>query len=124
MDHQAERDVIAKMAARGICMNHTDDLFVPINNRLEEDDFEDARGLDAAVGLLDINGGKGDEHPERRQKAAYNAYYESALVLMREDHPGLKLSQYKERIFDAWKTSPDNPKNQMPGKRSSLDSDS
>lgn len=103
-------------------MNHTDDLFIPINNRLEEDDYEDARGLDAAVGLMDM-GGKVDEHPERRQKAAYNAYYESALIMMREDHPGLKLSQYKERIFDDWKTSPENPKNQNIGKRSSLDAD-
>lgn len=114
---------MAKMAARGICMNHTDDLFIPINNRLEEDDYEDARGIDAAVGLMASGGGKADEHPERRQKAMYNAYYETNLVLMREDHPGLKLSQYKERIFENWKSSPENPKNQM-GKRSSMEEDS
>lgn len=95
-------------------MNHNDDLFIPINNRLDdEENFEDASGLDAAVGLLNVaGGGKIDEHPERRQKAMYNAYYEANLVLMREDHPGLKLSQYKERIFDQWKTSPENPVNQ------------
>lgn len=104
-------------------MNHTDDLFIPINNRLEEDDYEDARGLDAAVGLLDIKGGKADEHPERRMKAAYNAYYESTLIEMREDFPGLKLSQYKEKIFDQWKTSRENPANQNAGKRSSSDFD-
>jgi hypothetical protein len=28
---------------------------------------------------------------------------------MKEEQPGLKLSQYKERIFDMWQTSPENP---------------
>jgi hypothetical protein len=31
---------------------------------------------------------------------------------MKEDLPGLKLSQYKDRIFEAWKKSPENPANQ------------
>jgi len=30
---------------------------------------------------------------------------------LKEDLPGLKLSQYKERINDLWKLSPSNPKN-------------
>ena len=111
---KAERELVAKAAAKGIVLNHTDDLMRPINNRLEEDDFEDASGLDGAIGALSMGGGggAGDEHPERRQKALYNAYYESQLPIMRQDHPGLKLSQYKERIFDAWKSSPENPNNQ------------
>ena len=112
------------MAARGICMNHTDDLFIPINNRLEEDDYEEASGLDAAVGLMDISGGKVDEHPERRMKAAYKAYYETELIRQREEFPGLKLSQYKERISSAWKTARENPMMRMPGKMSSEDYDS
>jgi hypothetical protein len=45
---------------------------VPINNRLEEDDFEHGRGLDAAIDVLSIRGGKSDEHPERRQKVGEN----------------------------------------------------
>jgi hypothetical protein len=31
---------------------------------------------------------------------------------MKEELPGLKLSQYKERIFEQWKRSPENPDNQ------------
>ena len=31
---------------------------------------------------------------------------------MREENPGLKLSQIKERIFQAWQKSPENPMNQ------------
>jgi hypothetical protein len=109
---KAQSDMVAKAAARGIIMNHNDDMFTPINNHLEEEDYEDARGLDAAVGLMAI-GGKTDEHPERRQKAMFNAYSETQLIQMREDFPGLKLSQYKERIFNAWNKSSENPKNQI-----------
>jgi hypothetical protein len=45
-------------------------------------------------------------------QALYNAYYERQLPIMKEDLPGLKLSQYKDRIFEAWKKSPENPANQ------------
>ena len=31
---------------------------------------------------------------------------------VKEDYPGLKLSQYKEKIFQLWKKSPENPANQ------------
>lgn len=107
--------MIKKAAAKGIVVNHMDALLRPINNRLEEDDFEHASGLDDAVDMLHLHvsgGGKPDEHPERRQKALYNAYYELMLPQLKEDQPGLKLSQYKERIFDMWKSAPENPRNQ------------
>ena len=55
-------------------MNHTDDLMVPLNNRLEEDDFEDASGLEAAIDLMTVvpkSKGKHDEHPEKKQKVWY-----------------------------------------------------
>lgn len=32
---------------------------------------------------------------------------------MKEEVPGLKLSQYKDRIFEMWKKAPENPKNQI-----------
>jgi hypothetical protein len=51
-------------------LNHTDDLMVPINNRLDEDEC-DATGLDAAVDALSgaVSGKASiDEHPERRRK--------------------------------------------------------
>ncbi|RYH22714.1 DUF1014 domain-containing protein [archaeon] len=62
-------------------MNHTDDLFIPLNNRLEEEDFEDVSGLDAALDVLTV-GGKADEHPERRMKVSSGAYSVVLLVVM------------------------------------------
>ena len=53
-------------------LNHTDDLFIPHKNRLEEDELE-GTGLDAAVDLLaEAVSGKAsvDEHPERRRKVS------------------------------------------------------
>lgn len=114
-----EAEEIKKAAARGIIMNHTDDLMVPINNRLEEDDFEDARGLDSALDLLSIGGSSrgfgGLKADSTNQKALFAAYTETMLPMLKQDLPGLKLSQYKERIFDMWQKAPENPRNQPKG---------
>ncbi len=59
-------------------MNHTDDLFIPLNNKLEDEDDEEyeehGRGLDAAVDVMSLatrGEGKQDEHPERRRKVCF-----------------------------------------------------
>jgi len=98
-----------KAAARGITLDHSDEYMVGNPNR-KASEFEEVSGLDAALNLLSTND-TSDEHPERRRKALFNAFYESMLPVLKEDQPGLKLSQYKERIFDMWKTSPENPTN-------------
>jgi hypothetical protein len=61
----------------------------------------------------------------------YKAFEEAQLPMMREEFPGLKLSQYKERIFELvrcsalsavhlvtelfsqWRRAPENPRNQQ-----------
>lgn len=108
----AEQAEVDKLRARGIVSNQ-DDLFVPINNRLPDDDedgFNGATGIEGSLALLDVDGKPlPDEHPERRQKALYYAYYSKELPLMRQAHPGLRLTQYKEHIFQNWQKSPENP---------------
>jgi len=69
-------------------------------------------GIDSALSSLNIQKDK-DQHPEKRMKAAYKAYEEKMLPVMKEEYPGLKLSQYKEKIFTSWKKSPENPMNQQ-----------
>ena len=39
-------------------MNHSDAYFIPHTNRLEEEDFEDISGMDAALDALHVNDGK------------------------------------------------------------------
>ncbi|KAJ7063634.1 DUF1014-domain-containing protein [Mycena amicta] len=83
-----------------------------------------ATGIDNALDLLDVVNAKTDKasvgqqaagierHPERRFKAAFEAYQERELPNIREEHPGLRLQQYKDLLFKAFQKSPENPFNQ------------
>ena len=77
-----------------------------------------ASGLDDAIGALDLVSGDGagasGSAKKVNLKAAYLAFEETEIERLKIDHPGLKLSQYKERAFKAWQTSPENPQNQAP----------
>ena len=88
----------------------------PNLNRQRANELENgnATGIDAALNLMSLTqSGEPDRHPERRAKAAYRAFEEREMPLMREDNPGLKRSQLKELIFKKWKKSPENPFNHM-----------
>lgn len=69
-------------------------------------------GIDKALGALggDATATDGqDRHPEKRAKALYAAFEERMMVEMKEEYPGLKRSQYKDKIFKEWQKSPENP---------------
>lgn len=53
-----------------------------------------------------------ERHPERRMKAAYAAFEEREMPILRSQNPGLRHSQLKERMFKMWQKSPENPFNQ------------
>jgi len=83
-----------------------------------------ATGIDNAIDLLEVVNAKADKasvgqqaanierHPERRFKAAFEAYQEHELPNIKKDHPGLRLQQYKELLHKQFQKSPDNPFNQ------------
>ncbi len=76
-----------------------------------------ASNIDDALFLLESSSsvakvGAIERHPERRQKAAYAAFEEREMPLLKQEHPGLRLSQLKERLHRMWQKSPDNPFNQ------------
>ncbi|KAJ1912748.1 hypothetical protein H4219_005487 [Mycoemilia scoparia] len=54
-----------------------------------------------------------DRHPERRAKAAYRAYEDRMMMKLKEENPGLRLSQLKQLIFKEWQKAPENPFNQI-----------
>jgi hypothetical protein len=67
-------------------------------------------GLGAlGAGAAGAAAGGGDAHPERRMKAAWLAYEEKQLPLLRMEKPGLKQSQYKDMIWRQWQKAPENP---------------
>jgi len=83
-----------------------------------------ATGIDNALDLLEVVTAKMDKasvgnqaagiekHPERRFKAAFNAYVDRELPNIREEQPGLRLQQYRDILFKQFQKSPENPFNQ------------
>ncbi|SCZ90302.1 BZ3500_MvSof-1268-A1-R1_Chr9g10783 [Microbotryum saponariae] len=93
---------------------------------VEEPTSFSATGIDDALDMLSLvtertdkayvgaqASSKVDSHPERRYKAAFEAYKANELPQMKKDYPGLRLQQYNERLYDAFKKHPDNPFNQL-----------
>lgn len=101
-------------------IDHGDDMMTPINNRsindldaADDDVFvADVRGIDEALGVFSFGDGAGSPVPgTNNRKAAYAKFSADNLPRMKEELPGLKLSQYQERMSDLWRKSSDNPDN-------------
>ncbi|KAJ7932655.1 DUF1014-domain-containing protein [Mycena leptocephala] len=90
----------------------------------EEPESYSATGIDNALDLMEVVTAKMDKasvgqqaagierHPERRFKAAFEAYQERELPIARKEHPGLRLQQYKDMLFKQFQKAPENPFNQ------------
>ncbi|PWN29088.1 DUF1014-domain-containing protein [Jaminaea rosea] len=84
-----------------------------------------ASNIDDAIGALSLTGestakdkvgakaGMIDAHPERRFKAAFEAYKEAEMPRIRQERPGLRKQQYENELFEEFKKSPSNPFNQI-----------
>ncbi|KAA1477678.1 DUF1014-domain-containing protein [Dentipellis sp. KUC8613] len=93
--------------------------------RDEEPESYAATGIDNALDLLEVVTAKMDKasvgnqaagierHPERRYKAAFEAYCERELPILKEEHRGLRLQQYKDLLHKQFQKSPENPFNQQ-----------
>ncbi len=79
------------------------------NKALDEENA--ASGIDGALESLHISSG-GSKLPAPSAKAQFKAFEERKMPEVKADYPGLKLSQYKDKIFQMWKKSPENPANQ------------
>eukprot|EP00127_Corallochytrium_limacisporum_P000023 Clim_evm2s2 gene=Clim_evmTU2s2 len=69
-----------------------------------------ATGVDQAIGALGGSMEGLDLHPEKRMKAAYKAYEEKWLPILRKENPSLRLTQIKEMLWKQWQKAPENPK--------------
>jgi uncharacterized protein YpmB len=72
-------------------------------------------GIDGALDVLHIGIGKTGKSGagEPSKKGLYKAFEERKMSELKEDLPGLKMSQYKDKVFNLWKKSPENPANQQ-----------
>ena len=81
------------------------------NKALDEENA--ASGIDGALDSLHVSVGTGGTGIHNSAKGLFKAYEARMMSEMKEDYPGLKLSQIKEKIFQKWKKSPENPANQQ-----------
>ncbi|KAJ9105108.1 hypothetical protein QFC20_004395 [Naganishia adeliensis] len=71
-----------------------------VNARTDKD------ALGAKAGLI-------EKHPERRFKAAFEAYLERETPKLRQEHPGLRKQQMHDMLFKQFQKAPENPFNQV-----------
>ena len=72
---------------------------------------EVGRTVDEALAILSGSTEELDKHPERRLKAAYAAYEEARLPIVKTENPNMRLSQLKQIIRKDWNKAPENPLN-------------
>jgi hypothetical protein len=93
----------------------------PVEPAIEENinrfvaEGEEARTVEQALAILSTKEEEVDIHPEKRMKAAYLAYEERNLPLIKEENPSLRLSQLKQIIRKNWNKALENPLNQQSG---------
>ncbi|XP_002736202.1 coiled-coil domain-containing protein 124-like [Saccoglossus kowalevskii] len=97
-------------AKRNISVNE-DPLEENPNIPLEEGAVE-ARSVEDAIAVLSVKESQVERHPERRMKAAYQAFEEENLPRLKADFPNFRLSQLKQMLKKDWMKSPENPMNQ------------
>lgn len=66
----------------------------------------DSASKGAAAGLI-------ERHPERRFKAAFEAFKERELPRVKEENKGLRLQQMHDLLYKEFQKHPDNPFNQQ-----------
>jgi hypothetical protein len=76
-------------------------------------DVHVASNIDDAIAVLKVTDAEEDRHPEKRMKAAFKAYEDAQLPIVKAENPSLKLSQIKQMIFKNWQKSPENPLNKV-----------
>ncbi|XP_014239977.1 coiled-coil domain-containing protein 124-like [Cimex lectularius] len=91
------------------------ELPMPLEENLNQlnNDVIDARNITQAIEALSVEKPPQDRHIERRLKAAYAAYEEKMMPIVKQENPSLRFSQLKQLIFSRWQSSPENPLNQL-----------
>lgn len=115
---QEKKEKVQKQKAR----NKVTDMQVLAKNSNKQKTLDEAKGIfsgtgvDNALSALKISTASdskvADRNPEKRMKGAYLAFEERRMAEMKVDQPGLKRSQYKDKLWKEWQKSAENPMNQ------------
>lgn len=111
-------------AGGGIAAPNTDDNAAQTPAEAAAESYS-ATGIDQMLDALELVNARTDKaslgskasqierHPERRFKAAFEAYLEREMPRLKEDHPGLRKQQMQDVLFKQFQKSSENPFNQV-----------
>ena len=98
-------------------IDHDDTNTSDVGRQANKARMDAESGMDAALEALNL-------HPSSSSsssavggvtaKVTYADFEQRMLPVVKLENPGLRLSQYKEKVFQLWKKSPENPANQIP----------
>lgn len=86
----------------------------PLEENLNRTDPEivTASNVEDAIAALSVKEEVVDKHPEKRMKAAYEAFEKERLPQLKVEKSNMRLSQLKQIMKKEWMKHPDNPLNQ------------
>jgi len=85
---------------------------IPENLNRVEPEAVTASNVEDAIAALSVKEEAVDKHPEKRMKAAYEAFEKERLPQLKAENVNLRLSQLKQILRKEWMKSPENPLNQ------------
>ncbi|ODN83033.1 hypothetical protein L202_01259 [Cryptococcus amylolentus CBS 6039] len=113
------------LGVAGYAINDPLGLRKPKGVEEEETKELSAKGLDEMLDAMEIVNQKTDKaavgakaeimidaHPERRFKAAFEAYLDREMPILKEEHKGLRQNQMRDILYKQFQKSPENPFNQ------------
>ncbi|KAI3390029.1 hypothetical protein SNEBB_001151 [Seison nebaliae] len=93
------------------------EIYEPITENLNhmEESHSSARNVNDAIDILSRENSTTviESKPEKRAKAAFIAFRDRELKMLREEEPKLRLQQLRQMIRKKWEKSEENPFNQM-----------
>jgi hypothetical protein len=90
-----------KNMQKGMVYEHDNIMDMEVHNTLEEDE-EVITGLDNILSSFSTE-----------DSVSFNKFYHQQLPIMKKEYPGLRLTQYQQKIHVLWKKSPLNKNNQI-----------
>ena len=88
---------------KNIHLYHQDELMIKPDNKLEDSNDNTISGIEDALDFLN----------NKNTIMTFKEFYELELENLKRGFPGLRLSQYKDRVHKSWKNSKYNPNNMI-----------
>lgn len=113
---EAKERLKAKFAAAKAAKNEiVEDEYASIVDRENDNRARpavSASGIDAAIEALSLEDSRSNSPAPVSMKAAYERFEEEKLADLKQEKPGLKMSQYRDLLSKLWARDPRNPLNQ------------